>query len=113
MASSYKTVEDFIADGLSYHDAVSAYYAQTSQQQPQASSSGFGWFWEAVHDPNLERVYRAQQEWMSSQQSLLGRYTPAQLAAYGLSPPMGSPYVQSVPPTAPPSTLPSMRPTPM
>ena len=65
MASSstpYRTIKDFIADGLSYHDAVSAYYAQTSQQ-PQASSSGFGWFREAVHDPDLERAYRAQQEW--------------------------------------------------
>ena len=115
------TIEDFMANGMSYEDAVAAFHAQ---QQ----SSPFGWFREAVGassygtpvppDPDLERALRAQREFMSSQQSLLGRYTPAQLAAYGLSsqfstPFGGSPYVQSVPPTAPPSSLPSQRPSPL
>ncbi len=97
---------------------MSAYYSQSSAYQPQSSSGGFGWFRGAVQaDPELERAYRAQQEFFSSQQSLLGRYTPAQLAAFGLSPLStpggGTPFVQSVPPTAPPSTQPSMRPTPV
>ena len=61
-----RTIEDFLTDGLSYDDAVSAYHSHSSAYQA-GSSSGFGWFQEAVHvDPDLERAYRAQAEYLSS-----------------------------------------------
>jgi hypothetical protein len=70
---------------------------------------------------------QARDQYIRDSQQLSSRYTPQQLAQYGLpyagtpyggtpyggTPYGGSPYLQSVAPTAPPSTLPSTQHTPM
>ena len=113
-----RTVEDFMDEGRSYADVVVAYQTQT-----QSRSSSFGWFREAmaapapiVDDPKVQAALRARAEYERTSTSLFGRFTPEQLSAYGISPissPYGGtfyggmPFVQSVPPTAPPSSAPS------
>ena len=112
------TVQDFINKGLTYQDAIVAYQTQT-----QTSSSSFGWFREAmaplayiIDDPEIEAALRAGVEYERTSTSLFGRFTPEQLLAYGISPissPFGgTPFVQSVPPTAPTSSAPSATPYP-
>ncbi|KAI5074074.1 hypothetical protein GOP47_0010035 [Adiantum capillus-veneris] len=61
----YRSIEDFLAEGLSYKDACDAYYSQSSSHESQ-STFGFRWFRDVVHSPDLERAYRAQAEWLSS-----------------------------------------------
>ena len=87
--SQWRSMEDFMDDGMSYEDAVAAYNAQVP---PRRSSSWFTDTMSTSSDPDVERALRAQQEWIQSQQSLFGRYTPQQLQSLGLSPLGGSPY---------------------
>ena len=68
-------------------------------------------------DPDILRALQMQQEYARSKQSLLGRYTPQQLAQYGLSsqastPGQQTPWSQFYGETAPQSTQQTANPTP-
>ena len=61
--SQWRSMQDFMDDGMSYEDAVAAYNAQVP---PRRSSSWFTDTMSASSDPDIERALRAQQEWIQS-----------------------------------------------
>lgn len=99
------------------------------------TSRGFDWFRNAVDDeqhpswpprdfsfvspdPDVQRALEAREEYARSTQALMGRFSSQQLASMGLPSPASStpygmsPQLQSLNPTAPPSTVPSQQGTP-